>query len=151
LADFDGNILSADSGDIVVDNEKSEVLMRAPLKKFVSNTYFPKAFMKMELTEKGRLLAENVYYFNSPKNLLLKKTEIKYSILTTGKNEFSITFSSESLAKNVFIDFGEAKVELSDNYFDLLPKEEKTITLTSGVSLKELQKSMEIKSLVDSY
>jgi beta-mannosidase len=151
LEDFDGNIIRVDSGNVTVDNEMSGVAFRVQGNQFVSNTYYAKSFVKMELTQNGKLLAENVFYFYPPKNLLLKKTDIKYSFISAGKNEFSLTLSSETLAKNVFIDFGETKVALSDNYFDLFPKEDKTITVSSGVSLKELQKNIRIKSLVDSY
>jgi beta-mannosidase len=151
LSDFDGNVLRADSGKVSVGNERSETVFNAPYKKFVSNTYYANAFLKMELTGNGKLLAENVYYFNTPKGLLLKKTDIKYSLVEIGNNEFRLTLSSEWLAKNVFVDFGDSHVSFSDNYFDLLPKENKVVRITSDASLQELKESIRLKSLVDTY
>ena len=48
-------------------------------------------------------------------------------------------------------DFGDLDVALSDNFFYLLPKETKTVSVFSNVSIEELQKKIHVKSLVDSY
>jgi hypothetical protein len=46
---------------------------------------------------------------------------------------------------------GNQKAELSDNYFDLLPNEPRTITITSSASLDALNKEQKTISLVDAF
>jgi beta-mannosidase len=62
------------------------------------------------------------YYFVSPKELNLKKTNITYKFID--KNH--VELSSTTLAKDVYIQ-GEG-IEFEDNYIDLLPNEKKVIT-----------------------
>jgi len=66
--------------------------------------------------------ARTLHYFVSPKDLELKKPEIKVTWL----NSASLEISSDILAKNVFLD-GGAGISFSDNYFDLMPGEKKLI------------------------
>lgn len=84
----------------------------------------------------------SLYFFDKPKNLELPKGEINKEITKT-KGGFSITLKSNVLHKDVFLSTKQ-KGHFSDNYFDVLPNETKTIFLkTEAESLDDLQ----IKSL----
>ncbi len=50
------------------------------------------------------------------------------------KNE--ITFSTDKLVKNLFIDHQDQYLSLSDNYFDLVPGHPLTVKLNPPQSLK---------------
>ena len=65
------------------------------------------------------------FYFTKPKELDLPKSEIKKEISKT-KNGFSITLKSQVLQKDVFL-FTTEEGHFSDNFFDVLPNETKTI------------------------
>jgi beta-mannosidase len=82
------------------------------------------------------------FYFVKPKELNLPKDEIDKQIIKL-KNRFSITLKSTVLQKDVFL-FTNKKGHFSDNFFDLLPNETRTIYFkTSANSLDDL----EIKTL----
>ena len=49
------------------------------------------------------------------------------------------------------ISFGDLDVQISDDYFDLLPKEPVTLTVKSSASLEQLQGAMKVISLTDAY
>jgi beta-mannosidase len=59
--------------------------------------------------------------------------------------------SSKVLARSVYVTFGDAKVDVSDNYFNLLPGVSQTITLKTDASLDDLTKSLHLVSLTDAF
>ncbi|MCF8447968.1 MAG: hypothetical protein K9H61_13345, partial [Bacteroidia bacterium] len=66
------------------------------------------------------------YYLVKPKELLLETPKI--SIKKVGQDKFEI--SSNTLVKDLFIyEQKSEQVMLSENYFDLLPNETKTIEI----------------------
>jgi beta-mannosidase len=78
------------------------------------------------------------FYFVKPKELILPKDEMDKEIIKL-KNGFSIAIKSTVLQKDVFL-FTNEKGHFSDNFFDLLPNETKTIYFkTSAHSLDDLQ------------
>jgi beta-mannosidase len=151
LVDFDGDVLKSDSGKCVITNAKSEIVFRAEMNELTKNIYTPNAFLKMELLNDGQVLTQNIFYFDWPKLLTLHKTKIDYTLVSSGRDEYKLTLSTVSLAKNVYVSFGESDAKMSDNFFDLLPKQEKTISIISSTSLKDLIEAIKIESLVDSY
>ena len=70
-------------------------------------------------------VSQKNFYFVKPKDLSLFKPEIKITI-EKEDNHFVLVLLSDVLAKNVFVDC-HAEGKYSDNYFDLIPGEEKTI------------------------
>ncbi|MCX6290446.1 MAG: glycoside hydrolase family 2 protein [Bacteroidetes bacterium] len=151
LIDFNGNILWGDSGNISVAYESAAKIYMIPLKEILTNVQPARVFLKMVVEKDKNVLTENLFYFTGPKNLMLDKTDIQYVFSKTKDNRQAVTVSSKTFAKNVFIDFGDANVKLSDNYFDLLPGEKKTITVQNSMSSEELARKIKIKSLIDSY
>jgi len=104
----------------------------------------------MEIQKNSIVAAENILYFVEPKELMLDKPDIHAKISTT-KNGYLLTLSSYKLAKNIYVDFENTDVMISDNFFDLLPAEQKTIELKSVLTIEELNKKLKLKSLIDSY
>ena len=87
-------------------------------------------------------------YFTEIKDLKLLKPSIWQSIIAN-ENGYSIKIGTNVLAKNVYL---QTDIEgfFSDNYFDLLPGETKTIDfVTKAKTFKST--SLKIRSLVDSY
>ena len=77
-------------------------------------------------------------YFVSPKDLKLKQAPIEKKITKISEG-FQIELSSIILQKDVFL-FCDEKGHFSDNFFDLLPNETKTIVLkTNAETLQGLK------------
>ncbi|HWW22811.1 MAG TPA: glycoside hydrolase family 2 protein, partial [Edaphobacter sp.] len=84
------------------------------------------------------------------KQIHLPAADIAHTITKDGE-AYTLTLSSKTLARSVYINFGDTKVEVSDNYFNLLPNATQTITLHSNATLEDLTKSLRIISLVDAF
>ncbi len=151
LIDFDGNVLWKNSVDIFLTYNKSEKIYSISLTKLLKTVSQSGVFFKMEIEKNKKQLAENIFYFVDPKELPLTKPNIQYTIKNEKNGTTSITLSSDKLAKNVFVDFGNTEAKLSDNYFDLIPGEQKVIEVKNLGDVHELEKKIKIKSLVDTY
>ena len=63
----------------------------------------------------------------------------------------SVTLSAKAYARRVGIEFADTDVILSDNYFDLLPQEPKTVTIVKSnlpkqVTMDKLKNELELMS-----
>jgi beta-mannosidase len=55
------------------------------------------------------------------------------------------------LARSVYLSFGNLDVQVSDNYFDLLPGETAEIKVSGVVSLDALKAQLKVISLIDAF
>ena len=102
-----------------------------------------RCFLKATLKDKqGKTVAENVYYFVPTKDLQLPDAEVQFKVKgETGR--CIVTLSSKKLVKSVFLEVGIQGAQFSDNFFDLLPGERKTVVITApGIWSKDV---LEIK------
>ena len=109
------------------------------------------SFLQLTLKDKaGHTVAENVYFFNKTKDLLLPEATITYKMKQSdGKCE--LTLLSPCLAKDVFIEVPIQGARFSDNFFDLLPGERKTVTITSPDIKKGEELPLRIKHIRETY
>ena len=104
--------------------------------------------LKINLIENKNVLATNNFYFVPEKEMNLTKPKI--SVISISKeNTITLTLMSDVLAKNVFITFAGITGIYNDNYFDLLPGIEKTITFKSTTPIGKVKPK--IVSLFDTY
>jgi beta-mannosidase len=92
-----------------------------------------------------------LYYFAAAKDINLAKPVITATCKALDGKRVSVVVKSDKLARNVYISLDNADEHFSDNYFDLLPGEERTVTLSAGRSADDIQRHLKITSLIDSY
>ena len=81
---------------------------------------------------------QSVFFFTKPKDLNLPKGIIK-KVVSKTKNGFSIILTSDVLQKDMFL-FSKGKGHFSDNFFDLIPNQNKVIKfITKENSLNDLR------------
>jgi beta-mannosidase len=106
--------------------------------------------MVSTFTSGGIVIAANVSYFSAPKDLALKRPEIRIESrkLTGG---YEILLVSNTLAKNVVLSCEGCRGFFSDNYFDLLPNEPKFVMVPTQQEEGNFQRLLKVMSLFDSY
>lgn len=102
-----------------------------------------------ELRENGQALARNLHYFVVPKELALPAPGLQWQVAEI-PDGYAITFTARNLAKNVYVRAKQGTGQFSDNFFDLLPGETKTIVYTGGKA-DDFVRRLEIRTLVDTY
>ncbi len=97
------------------------------------------------VTDDKTELANSLYYFSKEGDLLLPKPTFK--LLKIGEHSFSI--STDVFAKDICIHLKSSDLNLSDNYFDLVPGKEKIIKMEDGKSFSDIESHLIITSLFD--
>ena len=130
VLDFKGNEIWKDSKVIQVEENSSDVKYELDLNSV--------SFNKNEVVVVSTYNDKKTYhYLVKPKDLNLHQSPIQRNISKI-KNGFQIEISSETFQKDVFL-YCNDEGHFSDNYFDLLPNEVKTIVFqTKAVFLEEL-------------
>jgi beta-mannosidase len=107
-------------------------------------------FVVAELTEGGAQVSRNLAYLAPVKGVRLKPAQLK--VETAGASgSYKIRITSPVLARSVYLSFGNLDVQLSDNYFDLLPGETVEISASSKVALDALKAQLKVISLTDAF
>ena len=96
--------------------------------------------------QKGKVLSEEIYYFNYPKDQELPMAKVSYKVKQLdGKCE--VTLSAKQLARDIFIEIPYQGARFSDNFFDLLPGQTKKIVITSDEIKKGEPVELKIRHL----
>jgi beta-mannosidase len=152
LMDFDGKVLLEESHAVTVAPLTSNVYLDWPLKKLTDAgaADTSRIFVVAELSAGNALLSRNLVYLAPTKGVHLKTAQLKVEA-TGAKGSYKIRITSPVLARSVYLSFGNLDVQLSDNYFDLLPGETAEIAVTSAVSLDALKAQLQVISLQDAF
>ena len=96
--------------------------------------------------QKGKVLSEEIYYFNYPKDQDLPEAKVSCKVKTMdGKCE--VTLSAKQLARDVFVEIPYQGARFTDNFFDLLPGQTKKILITSDEIKKAEPFELKIRHL----
>jgi beta-mannosidase len=147
LFDLNGEILWSQAKPVLVSPGSSSVHHKFDLA--LINGRNNTVFLKCSLVGNSETF-ETVHYFAKPKELLLRRPQISV-IKPFCDEQQCVKLLSDVLVKDLFVYIEGEDLHFSDNYFDLLPGQEKTIYLPKGVKIKRLHKKIKLKSLNDIY
>lgn len=137
LADFKGNIIYKKTGDIILESMKTRALGTEQIKGFDRKN----SFLSVKLMRDGKVISERVKVFAKDRDLSLSPNTVKTSV-TYENGELTIKLFSSVFCRSVVVDIDNFGTPFSDNFFDLLPNEEKVITVKAdkeyGVTVKSL-------------
>lgn len=145
---FDGKLLSeASVPQLLLRPDASTVLWKNELKNVLNGRKAENVVVEILLSKADKTVYRRLFYPASPRKQKLPKPGIQ---LTARRDEtgYVLDIQAEKLARNVLIQT-EAEGFFSDNYFDLLPGERKTVHFKTAVEL-DPKKSFRTKSLADS-
>jgi len=152
LMDFDGKVLLEESQAVEVSALTSKVYLDWPLRKLTdaAGGDASRVFVVAELSSGEKQLSRNLTYLVPVGAIRLKPAQLK--VETTGAGgSYKIRVTSPVLARSVYVFFGNLDAKVSDNYFNLLPGETETITVTSAASLDALKSQLTVISLMDAF
>ena len=90
--------------------------------------------MVADLEVDGKSVSRNLIYLVPTKQVHLPEAHISAE-LTQAADGYHLKLSSPVLARSVYVTFGDASPDLSDNYFDLLPGETVDLLVKSSDTL----------------
>ncbi|MEO6759668.1 MAG: glycoside hydrolase family 2 protein, partial [Saprospiraceae bacterium] len=136
--------------DLLIAPDSSHMIYQTTLKTLLDKHRPEDVVVEISLKKaNGDLLYRRLYYSVPPKKLDLPRAKI--TIKTEQLNDgYQVILQCDRLAKNVFLQT-DADGSFSDNYFDLLPGERKTVLFKTKGILESPQSAFKAKSLVDTY
>ena len=140
LMDFDGKVYRNHKVDALMPANASVQVYKEKVADALAGRDAATSLMRMVVkSKKGEVLSDEIYYFAHPKDQQLPKAKLKCQ-LKEKDGVCELTIKTDKLARDIFIEVPVQGVRFSDNFFDLLPGQKKTIVISSpeGRSLKNL-------------
>ena len=153
LMDFEGNIALEKEMMFTIPAMSAKVVFDKPLEELLPDSLRQNHILYVMVKDKeANLLSENTLYFDKVKNLNLPDPGLLWSV-DKKDGDFLVTVTTKNLAKNVYLRADETEGQFSDNYFDMLPGEEKTVVMEQlrGVSQNDLKNNLKVFSIIDSF
>jgi beta-mannosidase len=106
-------------------------------------------YFRVALVIGKKIVSRQTIFFTAPRFLDLRRSPIRTSIRSLKTGRSALTFTSREFHHAVQFHFRETAYRAEDNFFDLHPHEPRTIEIDTPVSLGELRRALEVRSLVD--
>jgi beta-mannosidase len=113
--------------------------------------------MRVTFHSGGKVLAYRNHYFTKPGKLRLTDPELTSTVKYVGSDSsrpgfsasYLITLQTAGLAKDVCLQYDFEAVTFSENFFDLLPGQQKTVMMFAREPVDEKNMPLKISSLFD--
>ncbi|QSF45701.1 beta-mannosidase [Paenibacillus tianjinensis] len=152
LHDFSGSVLKEWNQPVQLAADSAAVVFTVPAAELLEG-YDPKQVVLVaSLLAEGSLLEQKELYFAAAKEIKLNKPILTVAEVR-GSGGLSFTVSSDVLARGVYLTAEEEGI-FSDNFFDLLPGEPKTVQFSlrgNGEQdfIPAAPKGLEVRSMAD--
>ncbi len=152
LMDFEGKEVHTWNKDVNVKaNISRSYLTVSKVDLFKYTTEPNKVFLSANLLTNNNSIDSKENFLVPFKELELPKPELRYDV-NENETEYIVSINTKKLAIGVFAS-GNFDENFSDNYFNMLPNSERTISIKKGniKTLENFKKKLQLMSLVDSY
>lgn len=153
LLDFSGKVLSQQDIPVTIQPLSAVQVFTKPQKEFLQSADPGSVFLHTELRidgeNGGQPVSTNNFYFLPYKDLHLPAATVQ-ARWTKVNGKTAVELSTRTLARDVYIEVVDLKMQPSDNFFDLIPGHKKTVVFASGTS-SELKRNVRIISLSDAF
>jgi beta-galactosidase/beta-glucuronidase len=152
LMDFNGKVLLDNLQSIKVDPLSSKVEAELPLSKITAagGADLSQDLITTEWTPNRGESSRNLLYLVPTKQIHLPSLKLSTE-LTGEQGAYTQRITSPKIARSVHLSFGDLDASVSDDFFDLLPGETRSIRVNSVQSLSQLRNQLSVMSLVDAF
>jgi beta-mannosidase len=150
LLDFSGNVLLEQSKEVQIPAQSSAIYFTVDKTTWTAKGDPRRSFLVFDLAVDKKNVSRNLVFFDVTHNLELPTPDIETAVSESG-GEYTVTLKSPKLARNVYLSFGNLDVEVSDNYFDILPGEPATVRIKTSATLEVLKSELKSTSLTDAF
>ncbi len=151
LLDFSGKVLFEQTKEAQIAAQSSAISFTIEKSALAAKGDPDHSFLVFDLEVAGKNVSRNLVYLDVTHNLELPIAPKIATTLTKNSEDYTVTLQASSLARDVFLSFGDLEAQTSDNYFDLLPGETVTVHVKSQATADQLQSAMKTISLTDAF
>ncbi|RDS79745.1 glycoside hydrolase family 2 protein [Dyella monticola] len=106
------------------------------------------SFAVFDWLDGDKVISSNLVFFDEAKALTLPLPHIHTTLQAAGAG-YTLMLSSDVLARDVWVSFGDLDADVSDNAFDLLPGQSVTLTVHSKRGLDALKHALQVQDLAN--
>lgn len=150
IFDFENGTLETNKRTLTVGAVKNSVVFDLNVP-FICSEYDKKRTgIAVRLYENNTIIQQKTVLFCRENELRLPKTELK-TVFEETADGLNVTVTSDKYARLVKVESSKSTLPFSDNFFDLLPGQKKTVTIKNDTSISttELRNSITTYSLSD--
>jgi beta-mannosidase len=151
LLDFSGNMLLEQTKEVQIPAQSSAIYFSVDKAALLAKGDPRKSFLVFDLQVAGKPVSRNLMLLNVTHDVDLPVAPRIDSSLAKSEGGYSLTLRSAAFARNVYLSFADLDVEVSDNYFDLLPGEPVTIMLKTSSALDQVKSALKVTSLTEAF
>ena len=150
VLDFHGRLLSEQKIAAALPANSSVSIFDGNMAKLLNGAAPESVLLFAQLVEYETVLADNILYFAPVKDLALPRPEVKTTVKRGANGELLLTLTSPTLVKNLCLATETADGSFSDNYFDLLPRQQRVVKFkpSTPISPRALKRDLQIKHIV---
>ena len=148
---LDGTVISEKTLDVTVPALSSTVLYAKTLTEMSEGGRDPsKTFVSAKLALEGEPVSENLTYLVPTRQVQLPTAHLTTEVGTVG-GSLVVKVRSDVLARSVLLSSSDEATTFADNYFDLLPGQERTIAVSSHLDTARLTPTLTVRSLDSAF
>jgi beta-mannosidase len=147
---LDGELINKLEKTVTISANTSKAVFSENVNTLTGNEEKEHIFISAKLTDKNGKEYTNNYFLLKQKDIRFPKADIKADIRPVTEG-FELVLQSEHFARAVFLSVNGIDNFFEDNYFDLLPRKEKSVKVKTGLSKSDFEKQLKIVSLSDVY
>lgn len=148
IFDFEKGVLEQHKAAFSVDRVHNELIFELDTKEIRRVHDSRRTGICARLYKNGEIINQKTILLEKEKKLHLPKAKLKTTVKIE-ENRLRLTIKTDNYARLVKAESSKSTLPFSDNFFDLLPNEEKEITISADdtMSLRELAESIKVYSL----
>src|SRR5205085_8023031 len=152
LLDFAGHTFLSMKTDVQVAALESKSYLSQPLALLLQGRDTKNLFLRCELLVGGQTVASNEYFFRPFKQLALPQPQLSTDVIPT-PHGFRVTLTTDQFARAVYLSLARGDGFFSDNYFDLLPGQPRSIDFRprGRLALNDFRQQLKVRSLMDAF
>jgi beta-mannosidase len=146
VMNFDGRVLSESTTPVTMTPLSSMRMNSLSDEEMLKGADPKKTLAVFTMDVDGQTVSRHILYFRVARDLNLPQAKV-IAHVTTGANGLELTLHADTLARDVWISFGDQDATPADNAFTLLPGETRTISLNSSADAAALESALHIQTL----
>ncbi|WP_339268884.1 glycoside hydrolase family 2 protein [Paenibacillus sp. FSL R5-0470] len=152
LYQFNGSVLREWTYPVELGADSAAIVFSSPVTELLEGHGSNDVLLEISLQANGEMIDRKVHYFIPEKEIRLQRSVINI-METPDSGGLSFTVTSDVLARGVYLTSEDEGI-FSDNYFDLLPGQPKTITFSERGNdgrdwIPGAPKGLKVQSMVD--
>jgi beta-mannosidase len=148
LMDFSGKVLLEKSTDVDVPAQSSAIYSTQSERELLGSANPKSVVAVYELQQNGKVISSNELFFASTRDLELPSPKVDVKV-EGSDGKVVVKLTSMSLARHAALFFGDLDIHASDNYFDILPGTEVTVTVNGNASADKVRQALKLVTIVD--